>query len=408
MKRISFVPGVVLVLLFVVPGVGLAVNLFGVDVSYNDQTISTMASSLPKLVEALVRNEGDFAPLAGNDFTGSLFYYGIPDAVLIEVQGDTQLRLTSPLTGLDRTFTGANRRDLESQLTDWLLQEGDSEVAALLQAASERSVAAVIDGNPSAATARMAQRAFGTFGLYPGTRALRGSTPGQGGAVWFHGRRAKADLPVGRANSSDYELQVPWYLDLGRRVSLIGSGSGRYLDTEGTDIYGGGIDLGLGIHLATPGPDDKFAWQVTPFAGLHGIGTYDGAAGGLLNQFGIANRLEFKLSDDILLVVANQLSHFDSLKFEIENVKIDPRVDQQIVKNAVMIDVPLSATGWLYANGFVADTRFLQDAAVSNYQTLGGGLALRRKRTSLNAYVSRDFAGDYRSWNAGVGLAFGM
>ncbi|MCU0917172.1 MAG: hypothetical protein MUC88_21805 [Planctomycetes bacterium] len=47
-----------------------------------------------------------------------------------------------------------------------------------------------------------------------------------------------------------------------------------------------------------------------------------------------------------------------------------------------------------------ADTRLLQDAAVDNYQTLGAGLSLRSDRVSLH--------GGYSSWNAGVGLAFGL
>jgi hypothetical protein len=73
-----------------------------------------------------------------------------------------------------------------------------------------------------------------------------------------------------------------------------------------------------------------------------------------------------------------------------------------------MLDVPVWTAKSLYANGFLVDTRFLQDAAVDNYQTLGAGLSLRGGRVSLNGYISRDFASDYSSWNAGVGLAFGM
>jgi hypothetical protein len=58
--------------------------------------------------------------------------------VAVNVQGDTQLTLTSPLTGLNRTFTGTDRGDLEDQLTDWLLKEGNDEAAKLIQAAAER------------------------------------------------------------------------------------------------------------------------------------------------------------------------------------------------------------------------------------------------------------------------------
>jgi hypothetical protein len=395
-------------LILVAPGTALAVDLFGVEATYSGGTITQSASSLPELVEELINNQGAFTPLIGNNFTGSLTYYGLPGAVAIAVQGETQLTVTSPLTGLNRTFTGTSRDDLEEQLEDWLLQEGDEEVGKLMQAVAERSAAAITDGNPSSATARMADRAFGTFGLFPATRVMRGSEPGHHAAIWFHTRQSEADTPVGTADSADYELHLPWWLNFGRHVSLIGNASGQYMDTEGTAIYGGGSDMGLGIRPFVRDEESNFGWQITPFAGFHAVGTYDGATGGLLNQFGIASRLEFQLPHSILLIVANQYTHHGSLKLEIEDVEIDPEIEQDVLKNGLMVDVPLWTAKSLYANGFFVDTRFLQDAAIDNYQTLGAGLSIRHDRMSLNAYVSRDFAGDYSSWNAGVGLAFGL
>ncbi len=406
MKRTLFAATAALIL--VVPSVAGATDLFGVEATYSGGTITQTASSLPDLVEALVNNQGAFTPLVGNDFTGNLTYYGLPGAVAVNVQGETQLTITSPLTGLNRTFTGTDRSDLENQVTDWLLKDGSNEVAKLIQAAAERSAAAITDGNPSSATARIADRAFGAFGLFPAARAMRGSEPGHYAAIWFHTRQSKADTPVGTAESADYELNFPWWLNFGRHFSLIGNASGQYMDTEGTAIYGGGSDLGLGIRPFVRDEESNFGWQITPFIGLHGLGTYDGATGGLLNQFGVTSRLEFQLPRGILLIVANQFSHFDSLKFKIEDVEIDPGVEQNVLKNGLMLDVPVWTAKSLYANGFFVDTRFLQDAAVDNYQTLGAGLSLRGDSMSLNGYVSRDFAGDFSSWNAGVGLAFGM
>ncbi len=389
-------------------GVAGATDLFGVDATYSGGTITQTANSLPDLIDALVNNQGAFAPLAGNNFTGNLTYYGIPGAVTVNVQGDTQLTVTSPLTGLNQTFTGTSRSDLEDQLRDWLLKNGNSEVAKLIQAAAEHSAAAITDGNPSSATARIAERAFGVYGLFPAARVMRGSEPGGYGAIWFHTRQSRADTAVGTAESADYELNFPWWLNFGRHFSLIGNMSGQYMDTEGTAIYGAGSDLGLGIRPIVRDEECGIGWQITPFAGLHGIGTYDGATGGLLDQFGVTSRLEFQLPHNILLVVANQFSHFNSLKFKIQDVEIDPGVEQNVLKNGLMVDFPLWSEKSLYANGFAVDTRFLEDAAIDNYQTLGVGLSLRGDRMSLNGYVSRDFAKDFSSWNAGVGLSFGM
>jgi hypothetical protein len=61
----------------------------------------------------------------------------------------------------------------------------------------------------------------------------------------------------------------------------------------------------------------SFGWQITPFAGVQAVGTYDGATGGLLDQFGIANRFELQLPHGIQLIMANQFSYLSSLKLKI-------------------------------------------------------------------------------------------
>jgi hypothetical protein len=398
----------IVALIVIAPGVAGATDLFGVEATYSGGTITETASSLPGLVEALVNNQGAFVPLIGNDFTGSLTYYGLPNAVTVNVQGETQLTITSPLTGLNKTFTGTDRQDLENQLTDWLLKEGGEEAGKLIQAAAEQSAAAITDGNPSSATARMADRAFSTFGLFPATRVMRGSEPGGHAGIWFHTRQSKADTPVGTVNGADYELDLPWWLHFGRNVSLIGNLSGQYLDTEGTAIYGGGGNLGLGIRLLVRDEENPVGWQITPFLGGQGVGTYDGATGGLLSQYGVTSRFELDLGNDIQLIMANQFSHLGSMKLEIEDVNIDPKVKQNVLKNGLMLDVPVWRAASLYANGFFVDTRFLEDAAIDHYETLGGGFSLRSDAVSLNVYLSHDFAGDYSSWNAGLGLGFGL
>jgi len=109
MKRFTLETVCCLLLVMLIPQAGHAVDLFGVDVTYSGGTISQSASSLPDLIEAVVRNQNAFLPLVGNDFTGSLTYFGIPAAISIAVVGDTQLTLTSPLTGLNQVFTGTDR-----------------------------------------------------------------------------------------------------------------------------------------------------------------------------------------------------------------------------------------------------------------------------------------------------------
>jgi hypothetical protein len=174
MKRTLFAAAIA-ALILAAAGVAGAADLFGVEATYGGGTITQTASPCPtwSMRSSITRA---LAPLVGNDFTGSLTYYGIPRRRGGHRAGETQLTITSPLTGLNQTFTGTDRGDLENQLTDWLLKEGNDEAAKLIQAAAEHSAAAITDGNPSSATARLADRAFGAFGLFPAARVMRQRT----------------------------------------------------------------------------------------------------------------------------------------------------------------------------------------------------------------------------------------
>jgi hypothetical protein len=382
-------------------------ELFGVEATYGGGTISQSASSLPDLVDSLINNQEAFTPLAGNDFSANVTYYGVPDALNVSVVGDTQLTITSPLTGLNQTFTGTDRSDLEDQLTDWLLENGTEEVAKLMQATAEVSAATLIDGNPGSATARMSSRAFETFSFYSPSPAMRGTNGGTHGGLQILYGQSRADTPSGTVDGYEAELLLPWWAHLSKHVSLIGNILGRYGDSEGTEVYGVGGDLGLGIRPFARAEDEVFGWQITPFAGLHGVGSYDGAMAGLLDQFGISNRFEFHFASDVTLVFASQYAHYDSLKLEIESVKIDPDLNQQVVKNGLMIDGPVTPVPTMYLNAFVMDTRFLENVAVDAYQTVGGGLAFRKPRSSIHLSFAYDVADLYEGWRAVLGFGWG-
>lgn len=393
------------IVLLVFTGRAKATDLFGVDVTYSGGTINQSARSLPDLIDALVNNQNNFSPLTGNDFSANVTYFGLPDTMTIDVTGDTQLTISSSLTGLNKTFTGSDRADLENQLKDWLLKYGSDEVAKLLRAVAERSTAALIDGNPASATARMSDRAFRTFSFFNASPAMRGSIGrGTHSGLWFSFANSKADTPAGTIKTSESEINLRWWKHLSKSISLIGNMVGQYRDTEGTAIYGVGGDLGLGIRLVPRAADERFGWQLTPFTGLYGVGSYDGATGGLLNHFGISNRFEFRCFKELTLVFASQYAYYDSLKLEVDNVKIDPKLKQQVVKNGLLLDIPV--VNKMYLNASIIDTRFLKNVVIDSYQTLGTGLSFRGEKLSFNLNVNYEVADKFDGWNAFMGLSW--
>ncbi len=395
---------------------GQAAKLFAIDLTYPGGSLQVENSSLPDLVENLIKNSGAFSVLNSEDtFSGHLRYFGLPNTLLISIdRTDPQiieLRITSVLTDFDTTITGTSEDDIKKKLVDWFYLDGGKAAAELLQEVIKASAAAITDGNPGSTTALMADSTFHTFGLFQGSsreQHMRGFEPGAHVGLWISENSYEIDTPAGPMEGTRTRINIPLWLHLGSRVSFVGNTIFDYNNLEGTEFYGLGADVGLAFRPVLRTDEDRFGWQLTPFIGGYAIGSVDGVTAAIVSQFGLVNRFEWRLFDRALLSFVSQYTTLDNLTVKIDEYELATPINQDILKNGIMLDVPLFSLRSLFANGYFIDTRFLEDSKIDNYQTFGAGLSYRLNRFSLNGYLGFDKADAYQGINTGLGFVWDL
>ncbi len=395
-------------------------ELFGVDVlPAMTAPISVQASTLPDLVVDLIDSQGAFAPLLGQAWAGQLRYFGVDNAIAATSNAaGTVVNLQSPLTGLNVTFTGPSRGNVADQVEDWFLENGAAELAALERAIAKQSPATLTDGNPQSTTNMMADSAFNTFGFdNASARAAldvdEGQAPSSGAArlgfgIGLNTGRFEAELPSGEEiEGFKAQLNIPFRLRATRHFELLGSIPINYTEIEDTVIFGAGASLGLKVRLSRFSENSRLSWSVTPFGSIVARGSYDAATGGLLAQFGATHAIDYKINRFLVISMANQFSHFESIAITVADVRFDQDLSQQLVKNGLKLTAAL--TRRIVVEGFVADTRFLQDVAVDDFQSGGLGISfpfLFGGSLSLGGNI--DYADNFTAYNIGFSSGWGF
>ena len=153
------------------PSTALGEDLFRVLVVADDPMVGSLlvgGSSVPDLVEDLLDTQNDFAIFDGQDFSASLRYAGVDDAISFTLSDDGD-RATLQFLGREGdplVFTADATGDVEDQIVEFLESEGSDTVADFLKEINARSLVAVTDGNPQATTALMGSYKYNRFGKH--------------------------------------------------------------------------------------------------------------------------------------------------------------------------------------------------------------------------------------------------
>lgn len=371
-------------------------------------TVSATASgsSVIDLVEDLIDSEQEFESLEDQGFDASLRYGSIDNAVLVSRNADsTSATLTIPSTGYTKTFTADNAEDLEDQIVDFLLEDGQREYAKFLKTVNEQSALGVVDGNPLAATALLADNVFDRFGLGRGLMLpLESGMPddGYGSRYEISGGFDSTD----EGDGSHASAAISRVFRFGNRFGIAFGPHFTYREIEGADVFH------LGGHIAAPiviiGPEPKgLVWQVTPAFQTSASGSEDLAAGGLLLGGSISSALRIPLGSRLAITIGNQYSAYEGNDLNIFSYEWDTDTSQQLLKNGVRVSF-MPTQGMLLDAG-VTHTQFLQDAAIDSYITpsIGLGFYFSAKQTSgIRVAYRGDFGDGYDSHGGTASLFF--
>ena len=105
--------------------------------------------------------------------------------------------------------------------------------------------------------------------------------------------------------------------------------------------------------------------------------------------------------------MGNHVSWLEGIPVDVGDYSVSSGVSQLLLKNGLQVSVPLG-TRWL-ATAYGLYTRFLDDAAVQDYFTVGGEVGFKILPTSqsyLKLGFYSDLGSDYKSGNLRLGTGW--
>lgn len=372
-----------------------AAKLFAVTAEYGPSTsqnhLMVENSSFGNLIDDLINNYHEFSVLQHYDeYVANIRFFAVPNTFSFAIDknngnGLYEVTMSSSLTSLSKTFEAVDSEDMQRQIVNWLLLDGDDEAKELLEAILKHSTAAISDGSPEASTAQMADSAFYLFGLYQGyssSGAMRGSESGAHFSMHLNSASSTIESPVGPLQGDRLTVSVPLWLHFNSRVSYVGQMDYGVFDLEGTKFYDLGLQMGLAIRPVVREETERFGWQVTPFVGADATASADGVTAAVLYHYGLNNRFEWRVLERARLAFSTQYSPLESVTLAIDDYELSTEVDQAILKNGVMFEMPVVFRS-VYGHLFITDTRFLEDFGTDNYRTYGVGISFRTQRFAV-------------------------
>ncbi len=374
MKGIGVQVWFALLLMGVVLNAAKPLEIYVQSTSGSGQTFQIGGTNIDGLITQVVERQGQLAVLVGQPFDAQLSYLGVPNSARLNISANgLSATLEIPSANFKKTFTAATPNQLNNQIQNFLRKEGSSELAEMRRYVNTVSPAGITDGNPYSTTALLASEFFDALALDPNrTFGDEPRQPGEvrlslisGGGAYnastFHGWRLSARV------QADYRVN--------RKLSLVAILPFNYLNLEGSQIYGVGGGLGVPIAILGNFEERKTRLTVAPFVGGMFRWSEDLAGGGAMVSAGANASLTVPLGEHWEPSLIVQISDYRGVPFDVDGYQLDKVVDQQVLK--VGGQVVYRITDSLLAEGYAVANRFLQDAAVQNWVTVGAGLKLR-------------------------------
>jgi len=421
-----------------VPGIALAQadELFVFELTETGNMSNSLivgGSTLPDLAEDLADTEGDFASFDGLQFDAMLRYAGVDGAIDINYDpsggsmGGAVLTINN-IEGYDGPPIVLDEADgdLGDQLQDFFLKDNPDIIKDFLSAIAETSPVSITDGNPLASTARSANFRFNRFGLFadaspasnqinrmfvdrvdPGlagdAESAEDDVPRMqlGSAMIDHGGfLSRIDftgqtVSAGDFDGSSFDVNFSTEARLNERVSLAFGVPIGYHTIEGADVFNIGLHVNLPINIMLIEEDAKqgFSWTLTPGVSAEGVVSYDFAAGGTLYSLGVTNAFRYDY-DRFTFIAAQQITIHESTELDVDEYKIDPGIEQQILKLGGKALYRFTDAAAVYVGGTWTD--FLEDAAIDDYVTPVAGVMWQLKNgANLSIGYEGDFGDDY-------------
>lgn len=400
-----------------------AADFFTVTTETNDLkpvlTDRKDGSGLEGLLKEAIAAESYFKPFVDRGFKSFLTWGGVPNVLIFEQKYQTTPQnepgeptppyyygdLTSGLIRGGRLlaprFYAKTQGDLGNQVANYFEENGGELYTELMKAVSATAKTSPTDGNPNAETARNSAGIYGSDAMVTGeTRAEKKAGSSSTNPAEFQIDANLGTFKASGITGTTYSIPLAKRFSLSERVGLNIGIPLSYTQIGKANVYSGGINVGFPITLIEKTAALPVTWRVTPFGGASVTASRDILIGGAILRGGVSNLLAYDFGN-FELAVGNHFSQHSSVAMDVGGTKIDPGVDQQIMKHGIQICVPV-AENWVI-EGYAIRTDFLAAAGVKQFFTYGGdiGYRIRDKRSAVDRIVGTLRLGAYIDTGSG-------
>ena len=264
--------------------------------------------------------------------------------------GSSDLTISIPGCGLNRTYQGGNRR----QNGEKFARQPDSRACL-----DDLAPLGQFAGGPGSAQSRTAADDFNA--------ALEDAGSGVGLSARF------GSFSAGGANSKDVLLPLDYTWRLSARDSLQVDVPVSYTDVDGGRSYSAGAGLRW-RHRLTPN------WTVQSSVHLGAVGSPELATGAAYWGVGVNSVATFDLPHQLQFTLANGLTYIATIPLSISGYSLDDKVSNVVFRNGVLLSRGLDMRLFnlpLRGSVFAVDTRYAGSAVgISNYQEFGFVIAV--------------------------------
>ena len=387
-------------------------SLFDVTATGSSSTVSASGSNVVNLITNLTNNDQQFSSLGNQNYSASLNYAGIPNAVhvtqTINGSGVKSVTVTIPSTGTTQTFSSANG-SIGSQVNNYLKKDGLADLAAFQATVNKTSPVGVVDGNPLALTALLTDAGYQQFGQRRGAAQMNGGqiavTDDGRGETWITINGGVLDAGGFSGDFADFTISSEYHFN--KYVSLATSAPFRWMAIQGSDVYMGGFLLGLPIAFIPGQGGTGFSWQVTPVADVGGVGSEDFASGGLIYGGQINSSLSYGFGDGLTFTIADTGGYYHGENITVDGYDFTTDLNQWVLKNGLQVTKTWNN---VFVDAGAAWTNFLHNTYVDGYLSpeLGVGIRFGRNGSSgLRIGYLGNFGNGYHTNGGNVQLFFG-
>jgi hypothetical protein len=361
------------------------------------QTVTASGSDLTSLLQDAVKQRKQFAALAGRDVTASLSYGRVVGAVTLSRNAaGTSVTLGFPKIGISKTITGAGAPRVSELLGNYLHRQAEGLLSKFNKRQAGFSKWLVVDGNPSAATAFQADDAFYRWGI-PRNRQTEGGTWIAAEAEAIHAEGKNGGLAAATIGC-DFPIneRMAISLDLG----------GNYREVAGTRSYNiVSTTWGLPMKVYKAPLLEGFDWTLTPYVFGNAAFSKQLLDGGGVYGVGGVSSLAYH-TGNFTFILGNQISYNAGLNIDINSVRYgNTKLSTSILKNGLQVE--WSPNEQFFADGGIAYTNFLQDAAVKNYWSPSMGIGWQfTPSATIRAGLFGNYANGYTATGCEVSFSY--